>query len=142
MTNPRQALRPTPKGTPPSCKSSLHLRERVRIAGRALFFAPPHTALPFDKRLAQKAAQIVSVKGRSSGVEMFSTASSRGTPQERRKRYLRLATEAEITAVRLNDTKAKGAWIDLAVSWMLMASEISPEKKNGRKRKPGRDTKS
>lgn len=73
---------------------------------------------------------------------MFSTASSRGTPQERRKRYLRLATEAEITAVRLNDTKAKGAWIDLAVSWMLMASEISPEKKNGRKRKPGRDTKS
>ncbi len=61
---------------------------------------------------------------------------SRGTPQERRKRYLKLATEAEITAAKLNDPKAKAAWIDLAVSWMLMASEISAESKGGRKRKP------
>lgn len=66
-------------------------------------------------------------------------ASSRGNPQERRKRYLRLAAEAENTAARLNDPKAKAAWIDLAVSWMLMASEISLEKKNDRKRKPGKD---
>jgi hypothetical protein len=73
---------------------------------------------------------------------MFGMASSRGTPQERRKRYLRRAAEAEITAARLNDPKAKAAWIDLAVSWMLMASEISSESKSGRKRKPGGDTKS
>ena len=73
---------------------------------------------------------------------MFSMTSTRGNPQERRKRYLRLAAEAENTAARLNDPKAKAAWIDLAVSWMLMASEISPEKKNGRKREPSGDTKS
>ena len=73
---------------------------------------------------------------------MLSMASSRGTPQERRKRYLRLAAEAEIAGARLNDPKAKAAWIDLAVSWMLMASEISPERKNGRKHKPRRDARS
>jgi len=60
---------------------------------------------------------------------MLSMASSRGTPQERRKRYLRLAAEAEIAGARLNDPKAKAAWIDLAVSWMLMASEISPKER-------------
>jgi hypothetical protein len=69
-------------------------------------------------------------------------ASSRGTPQERRKRYLKLATEAEITAAKLSDPKAKAAWVDLAVSWMLMASEISSDTKSGRKRKPGDGTKS
>ena len=63
-------------------------------------------------------------------------ASRGGTAQERRKRYLKLATEAEVTAAKLNDPKAKAAWIDLAVSWMLMASEISSESKGGRKRKP------
>jgi hypothetical protein len=69
-------------------------------------------------------------------------ASSRGTPQERRERYLKLAAEAEIAAAKLNDPKAKAAWVDLAVSWMLMASEISAEDASGRKRKPGRGTKS
>jgi hypothetical protein len=66
-------------------------------------------------------------------------ASSRGTAQQRRERYLKLAAEAEIAAAKLNEPKAKAAWIDLAVSWMLMASEISPENRN---RKPGRGTKS
>ena len=46
-----------------------------------------------------------------------------------------MATEAEITAAKLHDPKAKAAWIDLAVSWMLMASEIGIEKKRSRKRK-------
>jgi hypothetical protein len=70
---------------------------------------------------------------------MLAMASSRGTPQERRERYLRLAREAEITAAKLRDPKARAAWIDLAVSWMLMASEISPPKKTGRKPKLGGD---
>ena len=73
---------------------------------------------------------------------MLAMASSRGSLQERRERYLRLAAEAEITAARLNDPKAKEAWVELAVSWMLMASEISPQNENGRKRKPGRNTNS
>jgi len=70
---------------------------------------------------------------------MLAMASSQGTAQQRRERYLKLAAEAEIAAAKLNDPKAKAAWIDLAVSWMLMASEISPE---NRKRKPGRGSKS
>ena len=65
---------------------------------------------------------------------MLAMASSQGTAQQRRERYLKLAAEAEIAAAKLNDPKAKAAWIDLAVSWMLMASEISLEKKNDRKR--------
>jgi len=69
-------------------------------------------------------------------------ASSRGTPQERRKRYLKLAAEAEMAAAKLNDPKAKAAWVDLAVSWMLMASEISSDNKSSRKRKPGGGPKS
>jgi hypothetical protein len=69
-------------------------------------------------------------------------ASSRGTPQQRRERYLKLAAEAEIAATKLSDPKAKAAWVDLAVSWMLMASEISAEDANGRKRKSGRGAKS
>ena len=69
---------------------------------------------------------------------MLAMASSRETPQERRDRYLKLAAEAEINAARLSEPKAKAAWIDLAVSWMLMASEISGENKGGRKRKPSR----
>ena len=68
-------------------------------------------------------------------------SSSQGTPQQRRERYLKLAAEAEVAAAKLGDAKAKAAWIDLAVSWMLMASEISPESKSARKRKPGRGTK-
>jgi hypothetical protein len=69
---------------------------------------------------------------------MLAMASSQGTAQQRRERYLKLAAEAEIAAAKLSDPKAKAAWIDLAVSWMLMASEISP---GNRKRKPGRETK-
>ena len=72
---------------------------------------------------------------------MLAMASSRETPQERRDRYLKLAAEAEINAARLSEPKAKAAWIDLAVSWMLMASEISAENKGGRKRKPSRGEK-
>jgi hypothetical protein len=73
---------------------------------------------------------------------MLAMPSSRGNSQERRERYLKLAREAEITAARLNDPKAKAAWIELAVSWMLMASEISSEIKSGRKPKLGGHAKS
>jgi hypothetical protein len=73
---------------------------------------------------------------------MLAMPRSRGNPQERRERYPKLATEAEIAAARLNDPKAKAAWIALAVSWMLMVSEISAENKSGPKRKPGGSTKS
>ena len=59
-----------------------------------------------------------------------------GTPLERRSRYLKLAAEAETGANKLTDPKAKAAWIDLAVTWMLMASEIS-EDDSGRKRLSG-----
>jgi len=75
---------------------------------------------------------------RSREAAVLAMASSRETPQERRDRYLKLAAEAEINAARLSEPKAKAAWIDLAVSWMLMASEISAEPKSGRKRKPSR----
>ena len=73
---------------------------------------------------------------------MLAMASSRETPQERRDRYLKLAAEAEINAARLSEPKAKAAWIDLAVSWMLMASEISSENAHRRNRKPGGGAKS
>ena len=56
-----------------------------------------------------------------------------GTPQERRDRYLKLATRAEITAVRFTDPKAKAACIDLTVSWMMMASEISENERGGKR---------
>jgi hypothetical protein len=48
----------------------------------------------------------------------------------------------KITAARLNDLKAKEAWIELAVSWTLMASEISAENNSGRKHNSSADTKS
>ena len=48
-----------------------------------------------------------------------------GTPQERRSQYLKLAAEAETSANKLTDPKAKAARIDLAVTWVLMAIEIS-----------------
>jgi hypothetical protein len=54
-------------------------------------------------------------------------ASIARTPQERRILYLKLAAEAEITAAKLRDPKVKAAWIDLTVSWMMMASEIPAE---------------
>jgi hypothetical protein len=73
---------------------------------------------------------------------MLATPSSRGNPQKRREQYSKLAAEAEITAARLNDPKAKEAWIELAVLWALMASEISPENKSGRRHNSGADTKS
>jgi hypothetical protein len=56
-----------------------------------------------------------------------------GTPQERRSQYLKLAAEAETSANKLTDPKAKAAWIDLSVAWMMMASEIF-ENAGGRKR--------
>ena len=58
------------------------------------------------------------------------------TPQNRRSQYLKLAAEAETSATRLTDPKAKAAWIDLAVTWVLMASEIS-EIDGGRKQLSG-----
>jgi len=46
------------------------------------------------------------------------------TPQERRERFLRLAAEAEATALRQTDLPTKIAWLDLAKSWAAMAQEI------------------
>jgi hypothetical protein len=43
---------------------------------------------------------------------MLAIASSQGTAQQRRERYLKLAAEAEIAAAKLSDPKAKAAWID------------------------------
>jgi len=59
-----------------------------------------------------------------------------GTPHERRSQYLKLAAEAETSATKLTDPKAKAAWIDVAVTWVLMASEIS-ENDDGRKQLSG-----
>ena len=63
-------------------------------------------------------------------------ASIAGTPQERRILYLKLAAEAEIAAAKLRDPKLKAAWVDLTVSWMMMASEI-PAENERRQRKLG-----
>jgi hypothetical protein len=46
------------------------------------------------------------------------------TPQQRRDRFLKLAVEAETAAAKVSDPNAKAAWIDFAVSWMMMASDI------------------
>jgi hypothetical protein len=56
-----------------------------------------------------------------------------GTAQERRTLCLKAAAEAETAAARLTDLQAKAASIDLAVTWMMAASEIS-EYGEGRKR--------
>ena len=69
-------------------------------------------------------------------------APNKETPQERCDRYLRLASEAEVTAAKVRDLRLKAAWIELAVSWMLMASEIASENERRRKRKPGGGAKS
>jgi hypothetical protein len=53
------------------------------------------------------------------------------SPLERRSQYLKLAAEAEIRAAKAGDSKAKAASIDLAITWMMIASEIS-EKADGR----------
>ena len=50
------------------------------------------------------------------------------SPQERRSLYLKLAAEAETKAAKPGDPEVKTAWIDSAVSWMMMASEISENK--------------
>ena len=62
--------------------------------------------------------------------------------EERRGRYLKLASEAETTAAKIRAPKLKAAWIELAVTWMLMASEISSENAHRRNRKPGGGAKS
>lgn len=56
-----------------------------------------------------------------------------GTAQLCRRLYLKAAAEAEITAASLTDSQAKSASIDLAVSCLMAASEIS-EYEDGRKR--------
>ena len=55
------------------------------------------------------------------------------TPQERRNRYLRLASEAETVTAKLTDPKAKAVCIDLTVSLMMMASEISEYEHTGKR---------
>jgi len=56
-----------------------------------------------------------------------------GTAQARRSLCLKAAAEAETAAASLTDLQAKAASIDLAVTWMMAASEIS-EYEDGRKR--------
>jgi hypothetical protein len=56
-----------------------------------------------------------------------------GTAQARRSLCLKAAAEAETAAGSLTDLQAKAASIDLAVTWMMAASEIS-ECGEGRKR--------
>jgi hypothetical protein len=60
--------------------------------------------------------------------EQLAMAAIACSPQERRSLYLKLAAEAESKAAKLGDPKTKTAWIDSAVSWMMMASEISENK--------------
>lgn len=55
------------------------------------------------------------------------------TAQARRNLCLKAAAEAETAAASLTDLQAKAASIDLAVNWMMAASEIS-EYGDGRKR--------
>jgi hypothetical protein len=57
-----------------------------------------------------------------------------GTRQERRRFYLDLAAEAETIAAKLGDPKVRAAWIDLTISWMMIASEISPVEEGSGKR--------
>ena len=57
-----------------------------------------------------------------------------GTQQERRRRYLDLAAEAESVAVKLGDSKLKAAWIDRTIFWMMIASEMSSESEGSGKR--------
>jgi hypothetical protein len=57
-----------------------------------------------------------------------------GARRERRRFYLDLAAEAETIAAKLGDPRARAAWIDLTISWMMIASEISPEREGSGKR--------
>jgi hypothetical protein len=81
--------------------------------------------------------QTVISRGREESEVRLAMASIAGTPQERRILYLKLAAEAEIAAAKLRDPKVKAAWVDLTVSWMMMASEI-PFENEGSQRRPGR----
>jgi len=54
-----------------------------------------------------------------------------GTRQQRRDRYLELAVEAEIAGAKVSDPIAKSAWIDFAVCWMMMASDICDWRSGG-----------
>jgi hypothetical protein len=56
-----------------------------------------------------------------------------GTAQVRRRLYLKAAAEAEITAASLADSQAKAASIDLAVSCLMAASEISEYEDGGKR---------
>ena len=56
-----------------------------------------------------------------------------GSPQERRNAYLKLATEAETSVAELTDPKEKAACVDLTVSWMMMASEIFENERDGKR---------
>jgi hypothetical protein len=76
-------------------------------------------------------------KGREESEVRIAMASIAGTPQERRILYLKLAAEAEIAAGKLRDPRVKAAWVDLTVSWMMIASEI-PFENEGRERRLGR----
>jgi hypothetical protein len=64
-------------------------------------------------------------EGNGSEEEQLAMAAMARSPQERRSRYLKLAAEGEVKANSLSDPKAKAALIDLAVTWMMIASEIS-----------------
>jgi hypothetical protein len=67
-------------------------------------------------------------EGNGSEEEQLAMAANARSPQERRSRYLKLAAEAETKANNLGDPKARAASIDLAVTWMMIASEISEKR--------------
>jgi hypothetical protein len=49
------------------------------------------------------------------------------TPEQRRTRYLRLASEAEELASRCRDSVVRDAYLALAKSWKSLAAELAPK---------------
>ncbi len=49
------------------------------------------------------------------------------TPEQRRARYLRLATEAEAMAEQCRGSDLRSAYMALARSWTLLAQGIKPD---------------
>jgi hypothetical protein len=57
-------------------------------------------------------------------------ADSSETLEQRRARYLRLATEADSAAKRCASPDLRDAYLALARSWTLLARDINPDKQN------------
>jgi hypothetical protein len=55
-------------------------------------------------------------------------------PQDRHLRYLKLAAEAEINSYKTKDATLKAGWVDMAVAWMMLASDFAQEPVRARRR--------